>query len=57
MSSLNGVVVSVAKGAGFNCRLVLGFFILRKRGLRTVVCSSAGKNTKTLVNTFALKAS
>jgi hypothetical protein len=41
LSGLNGVVVSVAncypKGAGFDSRVMLGIFPLRKRGLRTLV--------------------
>jgi hypothetical protein len=40
-TDLNGVVVSVAdcypKGAGFDSRVMLGFFPFRKRGLRTLV--------------------
>jgi hypothetical protein len=38
---LTGVVVSVAdccaKGSGFDSRVMLGIFPLRKRGLRTLV--------------------
>jgi hypothetical protein len=41
VSGLNRVVVSVAdcysKGGGFDSRVLLGYFSLRKRGLRTLV--------------------
>jgi hypothetical protein len=40
-SGLNDVVVSIAdcylKGAGFDSRIMLGIFPLRKRGLKTLV--------------------